>query len=396
MLRLLRWLVLGLFGVVVLALAGLWLWWQLDEPLSAEAQAWLAPDRRVVADADNAYLAMLAFDSTAPQPLQRAAQVLERLDALNRESRPVADHEYAAVLADLKRRKPGGTFPDVCKRDSPSCLADLQQPELIALRAQRSQSLARYQAMLAMPQFLNRSPSVILNYAPPFQAHALYDTLIVADVVAGNWRSAWSRWSEQQLFWLRVADHPGDLITLMVANGHLERGVRLLDELLSWRPALAASIDQRGRDALAGSADVSAWLVQAAPGELRFAAHIFKRVTPINALREHGWRSLPEALVITIWLRPNQTINRQQRQLAGELARLGLMRTPDDIADQIACDGPVQWWTADWANELMVCAGAGDWSRYQQRLERLQRHSQAVLERLGRVNGAGNDRRAVQ
>ncbi|WP_148714293.1 hypothetical protein [Chitinolyticbacter meiyuanensis] len=127
MFRILRCIVFGLMGLLLLALAGIWLWRQFDEPLSAESQIWLEPDRRAVADTDNAYLAMLAFESTAQQPLQRAAQVQARLDELNRLSRPVKQYEYDAVLTDLQLRKASGEFPKLCKRDAPSCLNDLQQ-----------------------------------------------------------------------------------------------------------------------------------------------------------------------------------------------------------------------------------------------------------------------------
>ncbi|WP_148714294.1 hypothetical protein [Chitinolyticbacter meiyuanensis] len=250
-----------------------------------------------------------------------------------------------------------------------------------------------------MPQFLNRTPlcvASLLQHAPVMQAHTLYDSLIVEDVLAGNERDALVKWSTQQQFWWRIAEHAGDLLTLMIANAHLDRGARLLNELLERRPGFAASIGERERDVLAMSAHENHWLLQAAHGEFRFFAHIIQRATPINALREHCWRSLPEALITAIWLRPHHTINRYQRQLAGEMARLGLAPAVSNELEQYTCGGPIRWWAADWVGEQMACAGTTDWSRYLQRVEQLRKHSQSVLDRLDRVNGAGAEHHAVR
>lgn len=389
---------LGLISLLLLVLAGLWLWRQFDEPLSAQSQAWLEPDRRVVADADDAYLAMLAFETTRPMSINEVAAIQMQLETIDQAALLASGDDYRPAFSRLTLREIDPSWAKLCPKAPASCLEAYleRRPYWGTQRQQHAQALVRYQALIGMSDFKDRSllgpKAPNLPILPLLYAGELYDGLMIDVLEAGQDQRLIALWTADHRFWLRVADHSSNLSLTMLATARLSQSLRLLEEMLARRPALASVTGADLRTLLNTDARRKEWLVQALKGEVRRFSHVLSRTSTMNTLRsvafaKQPWRgSFSEAIMLQA-LRLNQSINLAQKLQAQELARLGLGASVGD--PKRLCRRVMERPTANAVGVVLACINALDLTEYHQKIEKLRERSRSILERLAAADARG-------
>jgi len=356
--RLLRWaawLFAGLCGLIALLLAVLAaINWQ-DEALTPEAQAWLAVPPNPVADADNAWLAMIAVGVEKQPGTAVGRQILESL----------RQNPRLLVGADaLAEFGPGWTtdklYTGFCnlRREGPGLLGRIEaraqelQPVLQANQA----ALARYAAAIRLPGFFDEQsadPLQLPPYLPAAKAACLVRSELALRLLRGEGATeAEARFARHAHYWLTALQQSHSLLGTMIANAQVQADLDVLLGLEERNPSLGTRLRQTLRADLQGLVNTTGQSMRerVMPSEVRFIAQIFASVE----FRERmAWYD-------HVLFKPHANLNFQHF----------VMTHPEEV--KARCDFLSWHYAFNPTGKVLACIGAHSYQSYFDRLRTTQ------------------------
>ena len=375
-----------------------------DAPITPQTQAWLDYPSPNAPDARNGYLALVALDSRADQPIQAAAQALQayrQVFATPYEQRTNRKAPYAGIEERLL--KPAELTFDALPHCKDDCYAQIvAQPELFRQQAKEHTALLeRYKAMLAYPEFAETIP-LDLNvplprYSPARQLGLLYLAQAVQTLDSGDAATAYQDWARRQQFWQRAGAGSVSLINTLIAVAELERGHQILQGMLHSHPESVAIASQYILPVISKRPSLIDTLSRSIVHEFQMAAHLVTHQLAGRDLLDTsedesdqaaglpgGWKGAASRLM----MQPNATINLFQQAYEGKMARSGLKLdgqtlSPHAELDELCQQPPMKLVTApNPVGKILVCIDGPDFSRYADKVRALEKQDALLQQAL--------------
>lgn len=369
--RLLRWTgwisagLAGLAGLGMLVLVGLVAINWNDEPLTPEAQAWLAVPANPVADADNAWLAMIAIGVEKQPGTALGRQIIERLKETP--NPPDMAETYLSQFGPVWQNSRIDTGLCNVRQNGPDILPRIlaRQAELKLLVIQQEAALARYYAAIALPGFhedASPSTTTFLPYAPSAKAACLARIDLALRLLSGE-KTAEARFAQHMRYWLTALEESHVLLGAMLATTQIRADQALLQGLLEKKNRGATQVLQGLRGDLQNFSmlDETASQQRLLAGELRFM-----RDTLAHDLGKTGvpWH---DQWGLRLFYHPQATLNQQQF----------MMTHPDETATMCSM---FQWHYAyNPIGKILACIGAPRYQQYFIRIRATQDEATRLL-----------------
>ena len=245
--QLVRRLILAMLLIPLLPVMVWWLANRFDQPPSPAAIRLSAPASRTVEDVDNAWLYLTGIGAPAGEdPIVYARRRVATLAArLSQNPVPPADAAEKALFTDAVSHVSADALVDgtaeLCPVTVANCIewAERNEGVLRRLRVANTLRLERYEHLVRMRGWDNLYPPRFETPFPSSSVATLHRTLIAGDLgraidaadVAGQVQ-ALARLADVVEFWQRVARHPPELFSVMLASSEIEGAHRLAGDLL--------------------------------------------------------------------------------------------------------------------------------------------------------------------
>lgn len=409
-LRFLKWLLVGMVGLVLLVLA---CWFLLpDETLTPEAREILEA-KPTVAPEQNAYYALWGL-TAAPEldPFQVGRKIVDAQMAAVREKGYWAQFDPSPFegATTYRRRVPSGAL---CKSrgETAHCLTALRahRSELVAELAAKDVYVRRYRALRTHPHFENvmtvTSVAPMLDWGAILEIAELVDASIAFDMERPAQRvAALTDLLEEIKLWRRVSREADLMIDRMISPVLLHRKYRLLSELLAEYPDVASEqrdlVAQMSAPLTAADTD----LRRALSGEFRYGAFMLKNQDsqglPSVFSAEAQEPSKSDKYFARRLFKPNATINLNfdNFRVAGELysrSAAEIQSGRDAFAKtayRFSYFDP-RWWLYNPIGKIMVSMAMPDiYGSYSDRLHDLVGYTRLVeLQRQIALNHIARD-----
>jgi len=225
-------------------------WWvanRFDQPASAAAIRLSAPASRTVEDGDNAWLYLTGIGAPAGEdPIDYARRRVATLTArLSQNPVPPADAAEKALFTDAVPHVHADVAVDgtseFCPITITDCIewAERHEAVLKRLRVANALRLERYERALRMRGWNRLYPAGFETPVLSPHVASLHRNLIAGDLAnaldagdAAGQSNALARLAVAVGFWQRVARHPPDLFSVMIASAEIEGAHRLAGNLL--------------------------------------------------------------------------------------------------------------------------------------------------------------------
>lgn len=375
-----------------------------DAPIAPRTQAWLDYPAPSAPDGRNGYLALMALDSRATQPMQAAAQTLQayrQVFATPYEQRANRKAPYAGIEERLLQ--PTGLTLDGLPHCKDDCYAQItNQPELFRQQAQQyAAALARYEAMLVYPDFAETIPMDLTVPLPRYHLAQQLGLLYLAQAVRvldnGDAATAYRDWAQRQRFWQQACAGSVSLINTMMAVAELNRGHQILQGMLSSHPESMAIASQYILPVMAKRPALIDTLSRSLVHEFQMAAHLITHQLAGRDLLDTGetesdqtaglpggWKGIASRLM----MQPNATLNLFQQAYEGKMARMGLKLdgqtlSPHPELDELCQQPPMKLATSpNPVGKILVCIDGPDFGGYADKVRALEKRDVLLQQAL--------------
>jgi hypothetical protein len=305
MIRILKWLGLGVAGLVVAALllcAVVWLINLRDEALTPQAQALLQPPPDPYKAEDNLYLALAGSDAPSGEPVIAAGQAKvdyynQRLDAVLRD--PSRDVPDGLTFNDPRRLEFKGNCNFVQPLDSSVWNeAPQHRAQIERLLADNRELYQRYLALHPLRGYCETArPSVL---TPHFDWPSETRKLFLADLAlrmhagisAQQSRDALTALENDVQMWRAVLRGQGSLLSKTVASLSLQGDYFIVADMIA-DPHVAMPLRAEDADSLVPATDLKDWDIgNALAAEFRVSSSLLRQT---DELSSKGW--VPEGEV---------------------------------------------------------------------------------------------------
>lgn len=251
LLRGLRWL-LKAIGILLLVLLAIILLAivinRFDEPIKPSTQLWLDFKKPDVPASGNGYLAFLALDAQAEDPIAAASELVQTQHTIMAEERKKPDSNRYQRYHDTRDRllMPRGEsieFVSGCRDD---CYYYIFKHEDLfrRLSTEHAALLKRYDAMLDATAFVEDVPDDFDVSYPDndqmFGLARLYLGNAALALESGDAKTAYQAWARHQKFWQLVAAGSVRPLSVHTAIKQLERSQSRLTQMLDSHPETTA------------------------------------------------------------------------------------------------------------------------------------------------------------
>ena len=230
--KLITWVALaGL--VIVLAVVALW-----DEALNPRAQAWLAPDNRVIAAGSNGYFTLMGlFAAPADRPHdvgRKRVQAYELAISTTQDISELVFEDYP----DSKRLRLGAEFEFLCQIEKANCLTRFldHADTIVALTEKHHTLLGRYHSLYEYPAFHSSATPGFNEPLVPYHLLATMNRLQLAQISvefhSGSRLRAQENLHRDLHFQRRLLENADQLILKILAVEMLARDLHTLSQLL--------------------------------------------------------------------------------------------------------------------------------------------------------------------
>lgn len=360
-----------------------------DEALEPATLAWLKYQSPTAADAQNGYLALLALDARAADPLAAAAAVLREeraIFAATRASQQQAGPHYADIRARLLQPAETRIPLDDC-RDK--CLDYIltHAEKMTQLASKHAGLLASYRAMLDFPAYaedIPRDPRALYpNHGLAYSLGLLYLQSVVSAIQHGDAQAAYRAWAHHQRFWNMAAAGSVTLRDTMRAIAQLERNQALLSDLLKTYPNSIAMARQHALPLLAAEPQLASLVARSMVAEFQMQAYVLTDMLARSSLfvtADEAPADIRDRLALLFYQR-NASLNLLQRLHQRDLSLNGLALAGDTpnpgMQDDAVCTRkPDMHILANPLGKMFLCReGAYDLSRYHAHAARVDARS---------------------
>lgn len=364
-----RWLIGGALTTLVLVGGGL-AWWGHDEPLSAQAQAWLE-QAAVDGRQSQAYLLLTGLDAVAGQaPEALGAKRLQAYRSWRSSHSPMDEGYKEPEVATLAL--PQG--PLFCAPEKQDCLASLLNGAAAWVESDEQRLLReRYWQFLQLDDYRNLQEASITAPMPPFQYLTAGQQLSILQSLKTAMTGEGAQVQallDEELHLLRGQLRRADtLIEKMILARLVERNMRLQAVLyrqgLMPAPTRVAAFDEAERSLL------------------RPMQHEFQGAALMYRSLGQSKKTATESVLMWLGLRPQMSIN-VSLGFYQPFAELSLL-PPAEFAREVK-SLPAAQWQKNWRNpvgNILLGVATPDFREYAARvhdLEALRRLLQGVAQ----------------
>lgn len=319
---------------------------RFDEPLERSTQAWLDfPVRAASPEPNNGYLALLALDARAANPIAAAGEVARAQHVIfadAQKSHQDTVRRYRELRARLLNPT-GARIPLVadCKDDCPAYVLS-HAMRLEKLSRDHADLLQRYSKMLDFPAYAEDIPidpaKLPPNYGLAGQLGLMHLGNAAIALERGDAQMAYREWARHQRFWEMAAAGSLSLIDLMSAVDQIERGQTMLSHMLASHPDSAALARRHALPVLAERLRVMPLIARSRVYEFQMQAYVFTDLIfhiSLNTVEEGRPTGLIDRLALLFYQR-NASVNLLHRLHQSDMSRNGVeleAKIPPDDAD---------------------------------------------------------------
>ncbi len=303
---------------------------RFDEPIERSTQAWLDAPVRTVPEAKNGYLALLALDAKAADPLAGAAAWVRDEHVIFAESRK--SRQNTTVRYKASRQKllnPSGKQIAVtnCKVDCYKYFlahGALMQKQF----ASNADLMTRYSSMLDFPAYAEdvpRDPEAFYpNYSMASGLGMLYLAKVVHTLQQGDAETAYKDWARHQRFWQVAAAGSTSLLGFLQATAQLERSQALLSSLLADSPRSLAAARRHALPVLDVRPNLPQLAARSMVTEFQMQAYVFTDLLYHSSLFGIGddQPRLVDGIALYFY-QPNASVNLLHRLHQNDLTKNG-------------------------------------------------------------------------
>ena len=356
------WIFNSLFGLIALLAAVLVAINWKDEEITPEVQDWLTVPPNPVADAGNAWLAMIAIGVEKQPGTTIGRQIVKHL----------AEVPYQPDMAYLSQFGPAWQFSGIdtglcdIRQNGPDLLPRIlhRQAELQKLASQQKAALARYYAAIALPDFHEETlPNAkrFLPYTPAAKAACLARMDLALRLQAAD-ATAEAIFVQHMRYWLNALRKSSQLFSAMMANAQIQSDLALLQGLLKKKSKGAKRVLNGLRPDLQdlSTLDTTTLRQPLLAGELRF----MRDMPP-----QSGENRLPslDPRELGLFYKPQASLNFQQF----------LMTHPEEV--KARCDWRSWHYAYNPAGKILVCIAVPHYPQYFDRIRMTQGEAAKLL-----------------
>ena len=381
---------LGLLALLIVTIAIN----RTDEALEPATLAWLKYQSPTAADAQNGYLALLALDARAADPLAAAAAVLREeraIFAATRATQQQAGPHYADIRTRLLQPAETRIPLDDCKDKCHDYIL-AHAEKMTQLANKHAGLLARYRAMLDFPAYaedIPRDPRALYpNHGLAYSLGLLYLQSVVSAIEHGDAQAAYQAWARHQRFWNMAAAGSVTLRDTMRAIAQLERNQALLSDMLKAYPNSIAMARQHALPLLAAEPQLASLVARSMVAEFQMQAYVLTDMlahSSLFATADEAPADIRDRLALLFYQR-NASLNLLQRLHQRDLSLNGLALAGDmlqkdpGMQDDTACTrNPDIHMLANPLGKMLLCReNAYDLSRYHAHAARVDASSREL------------------